>query len=597
MTVEFIESPEKKERGSWFDRLLERHLPGWAGRREVWRLKADEARFRRKLAGALEDELDRPPPEDDGPRELGAKGKGTGIFAGAKKDRGRSTWNPGTMSADAATNPDLEDLRDRTRDLLANDGSASGLKNMWVEQIVGEGLRPQSRPNWKRIPGMTESGARDFAEDAEWVYRRWAKAVDVTGLLDDCSMQHLVMHQVFSCGESFVLHRSVERGPSRPYSLALEAIEPDRVETPIGESANPLYSAGIKRRRVSGDKNTGGYYVPESYSIRTYHPGDMTVASLAPDWKEVPRYRKDGIHPLVSHLYRMERPEQSRGFPLIAPALDYFKDAKDYFQAETWAAKVAACWTLFITTPDPMGAAVRATASVREDGTRTELMRPGLVRWLSTGQKPEEFAPQRPTSQFESYVYAMQRMKGLALNMPYEQALLDFSKTNYSSGRMALTEVRRIYRRWQQWLVATFLNHVWVRLLEEAVLRGEIRAPNFMAYREEYARASWVGSGWSWVDPSKEVRADVDAYNANMTTLADLYAARGEDWEEKLEQRAREKKRMEELGLTAAEAAPSGAPPPGGPGGEEPEEEEPEDETEEEPEDDQGEEDESREAA
>ncbi|NLF32563.1 MAG: hypothetical protein GX591_16940, partial [Planctomycetes bacterium] len=53
------------------------------------------------------------------------------------------------------------------------------------------------------------------------------------------------------------------------------------------------------------------------------------------------------------------------------------------------------------------------------------------------------------------------------------------------------------------------------------------------------------------VDPAKEANAQATRLASNTTTLAAEYARQGKDWETELRQRAKEKKLMEELGLTA----------------------------------------------
>ena len=56
------------------------------------------------------------------------------------------------------------------------------------------------------------------------------------------------------------------------------------------------------------------------------------------------------------------------------------------------------------------------------------------------------------------------------------------------------------------------------------------------------------------MDPAKEAAAQAARLANNTTTLADEWAARGEDWRDKLRQRAEEKRAATELGLTEPDA-------------------------------------------
>ena len=69
-----------------------------------------------------------------------------------------------------------------------------------------------------------------------------------------------------------------------------------------------------------------------------------------------------------------------------------------------------------------------------------------------------------------------------------------------------------------------------------------------------WVRARWIAPGWSWVDPLKEVKASKEAIAGNISSLADEAAGQGKDWEEILEQRAREEQKRKELDLPATTA-------------------------------------------
>ena len=59
--------------------------------------------------------------------------------------------------------------------------------------------------------------------------------------------------------------------------------------------------------------------------------------------------------------------------------------------------------------------------------------------------------------------------------------------------------------------------------------------------------------GHEHVDPSKEATAQEKRLANNTTSLASEYAKQGKDWETELRQIAKERKLMEELGITSEE--------------------------------------------
>ena len=44
-----------------------------------------------------------------------------------------------------------------------------------------------------------------------------------------------------------------------------------------------------------------------------------------------------------------------------------------------------------------------------------------------------------------------------------------------------------------------------------------------------YLKHIWISSGWGWIDPLKEVKANQAAIDSNIDTLARVCAERGED--------------------------------------------------------------------
>jgi len=129
----------------------------------------------------------------------------------------------------------------------------------------------------------------------------------------------------------------------------------------------------------------------------------------------------------------------------------------------------------------------------------------------------------------------------------------DFSKTNYSSARAALLEAWRYFNSIRGWLQVHWCNPVFELWLEEAIDKGLVQAPDFEANRYAYTRSVWIGPGRGWVDPTKEAEAAEMRMANNLSTLERECAEQGLDWEEVLEQRAREKALLEELGLSMSE--------------------------------------------
>ena len=184
-------------------------------------------------------------------------------YKGASRSRLRSNWLPGHGSADEDLLPELSDIRERSRDLNRNDAHASGITGTMTVNVVGSGIRPQSRIDKESI-GMEESAQSTFQKQAEKCWKRWLPYADAGERMDFCEIQNLVDRQILENGEAIIMPLMLP-DKDRPYSLALQAIESDRLDTPPELRGDKSVRSGVK----VGDRGQ-----PLSYFIRKSHPGD-----------------------------------------------------------------------------------------------------------------------------------------------------------------------------------------------------------------------------------------------------------------------------------------------------------------------------------
>lgn len=463
-------------------------------------------------------------------------------YKGASKNRLRANWVPGGNSADQDILPELADLRERSRDLARNDGTAAGILSTINVNVIGRGIKPQSRMD-AGILGLDQEKVDMLQDQMENIWDEWTSQADAGERLDFYEIQAMVDRQVLENGEIFLVP-IMKDSLFRKLKTTYQIIEADRVSTPSDLNANKSIRSGIE---------LGKYGEPIAYYIKKSHPGDTSVGKAgykrndSSSYMRIPAIDGDTGKKKVYHMYCPTRPDQTRGVPFFAPVLTYFKDLADYFEAELVTARIAACFSIFITKDAAYEAAVADTASTNSAGQRIKEMEPGLFEYLLPGEKIESFSPNRPGGSFEPFVNRILRLISTALGLPYELVAKDFTQTNYSSARAALIEAIKYFIVRQAWMTRKLCQPVWEEVMEEAFLRGMFKAPDFYKKKRQYLKAVWIAPGSQWVDPLKEVQAHKEAMNGNIATLADVCAAQGKDWEEVMEQRARECKYQKEL--------------------------------------------------
>lgn len=460
-----------------------------------------------------------------------------GSYRGADKTRLRGSWWPGSGSADEDLLPDLATLRERSRDLNRNDAHAVGITTTVISNTVGTGIKPQSRVKTKKL-GISDEEAATFQEAAEDNWEKWCPYADAGNRMDFYEIQNLVDRQILENGEIILLPLMLD-DKSRPFSLAFDIVEADRLETPPDKRADKNIRYGVE----IGERGE-----PVAYHIRETHPGDLTLSRErgVKRYMRIPAVGETGRRN-VFHLYWVNRPGQTRGVPFFAPVMNYFKDLADYMEAELVAARVAACFAIFVKKDDNYAAALGNTAETNSKGQRLQELEPGMIDYLSPGEDISAFNPNRPGGQFEPFVDRILRAISTGLNLPYEIVAKDFSKTNYSSARAALLEARRYFMVRQAWLSRKLCQPAWDMLQEEAFLKNQLPAKTFYEKKSDWCRVRWIAPGWQWVDPVKEAKSSEMAIDIGISTLADEAASQGKDWEEILEQRGREVAKVKEL--------------------------------------------------
>lgn len=426
------------------------------------------------------------------------------------------------LSADGAMSPQVRRvLRSRSRYEVANNGFARGIVNTLANHVIGTGPRLQMLTDDADANRLIE---REFA--------RWAKATQLALKLWTMRVSQCESGEVFA-----VLSTNPQIDSA--VKLDLRLVEADRVSTP--------WQLQSDRRVVDGIRfDEFGNAV--SYAVLRSHPGELAGWSRDMAYDVLPAEA-------VLHLYRPERPGQSRGVPEITSSLSLFAMLRRYSLAVLSSAEQAALLGGVIYTDAPAD----VEAANVEAMDQIELDR-GTWMTLPYGWKVSQVRAEQPTTMYGDYTSKVLNEIARPLNMPFNIAMGNSAGYNYASGRLDHQSFFKAIRIDQCHVAATVLDRVLTTWLNEAVL-VEGLLPQWLrergAIEEVRYRTQWFWDGLEHVDPLKEANAQATRLGNNTTTLAAEYARQGLDWENELRQRAKERALMDELGLApAAVAAP-----------------------------------------
>jgi lambda family phage portal protein len=457
------------------------------------------------------------------------------MYHAAKVSRLTAGWVAGETSADAELHSSLRNLRSRSRQLVRDAGYAKRAKVVVVNNVIGPGVGFQgavSNRNGRLMDEVNDPIEREI--------EHWSRAENchTGGRLHLADFERQAMGQVFEAGECVVRLHLRAFGASR-VPLALEIIESERIADNFNQAPGP--QANRVRMGVEVDE----FDRPLAYWLRPGHPGDLHGTRA--NTERLLRVPADQI----LHLYVVDRWPQTRGEPWLHAAARKLNDLDGYSEAEIIAARNAACYMGFITSPDPDTPLTdERNATTGEAVTE---MAPGLIQRLNPGENFASYTPTRPNAAFDGFLRAVLREIAGAVGTSYESLSRDYSQSNYSSSRLALLDDRDLWRVLQSWWIRAFrapLHRLWMR---QAVYARAVPVPidEYVANPEKFEAARFKPRGWSWVDPTKEVAAYKEAVKAGFCTVADVIAATngGQDLEDVLKARRQELDLMADLDL------------------------------------------------
>lgn len=403
-------------------------------------------------------------------------------YVGASRSRRSMTgWSVSDGDADTDILPYIENLRERSRDLVRNNSVAGAAINTKVTSVVGTGLTLQSRIG-RDILNITDEHASEWETKTEAEWRLWANSCDFERVLDFEGLQELVFRSVLENGDTLVLS-PYKKFQGDAYGLKIQLVEADRIcNKGNAEDTNDL---------AGGVEKIGGS--PTKYHVLNGHPGERWSGTCS--WTIYDAFAADGRRNawLLFHKIRIG---QTRGVPDLAPVIEDIKQLGRYKEAELMATVVSALFTVFVKTESGLGGDF---SDLKDEVGASALdkdikLGSGMIVDLAEGEDIVTANPGRPNPAFDAFVSAATREIGARLELPYEVLTKHFS-SSYSAARAALLEAWRYFQNRRKWLADSFCRPVYELFLTEAVAEGRIVAPGFLS-GDPLLRQAWLGSDW-----------------------------------------------------------------------------------------------------
>jgi len=230
----------------------------------------------------------------------------------------KNHWlNADNMSARASISPAVRRvIRIRSRYEAENNSWYAGILRTAVNHIVGKGPRLQV------LTADPEANKR-----LESAFCKWCKSIQFADKL------RTAVEAYWRDGEVFMMR--AERPRNYPMMLDLRTFETEQVASPYKGSilADPFIDDGIRFDQQTNELE---------FHLYDHHPGgNVPVSTLNGRWYSSRE---------VLHLFRAERPGQTRGLPRATPSLPMLPIMRRHHSASLNLAESAANWGMYLKT-------------------------------------------------------------------------------------------------------------------------------------------------------------------------------------------------------------------------------------------------------
>ncbi len=483
-----------------------------------------------------------------------------------------ANWFPQIRSPDAEINENRDLMVARARDLVRNDGWASGAINRLLDAMIGSNFFPIPMPNHQALarrfgPAFDKQWAREFQSVAISEFKVWAGdpgECDSTGQQTFAQQMHTLARAKLTEGDNLGMldwdQDRVEAGLSN-YATCILGIDTDRLSNPLNNIDSADRRGGVQ---IDGRGKPLGYHIREAHQYDPYN----TVKSIT--WVYYPRFTRWG-RPVIVHDFDRDRWNEHRGVGILHSVLARFRMLSRFDQTSLQANVIRAVLGFFMTSardPDTAQDALEASGGSANDefyqGLATALLdqqpvRVGGVRVpiLPPGEKVQTVAGGGQATDHKVFAGSMLRGISSATLQADPEVSNDFSEMNYSSFRGAQAQAWKSLIRRRDSFAAGTARPYYGAWLEEMTERffAEIMpasAPRdvFQQARGLFTAARWIGPGKGWTDPVKERQGEVLGLDAAFGTLEDTCAdIEGAWWEDRLDQREIETQAFKDRGL------------------------------------------------
>lgn len=443
-------------------------------------------------------------------------------YAAARRNNQNANWSVMPTGANYETRISLAALIARSRQASRDDPHLSKFLNLTVSNVIGpKGIRLQANARGK--DGKLDIELNKMVEE-QWRIWNYAENCTMSGKLDWIGVQTLAITQVERDGAFLI---EIVDGVDNPFGVSLKTWDVTWLDFMYNETL-PNGNRIIMSIEVDNDHRPIAYWL-------TTPPTEITFTNHRDRRRtRIPAER-------MIHAFRvLDDESQVHGVPKFKAVLLTAKNFHAYVEGVIQSARMAANIPFFFKQSVTDGAEFTGAENPETGAEMIPLMDVSnmALNAIPPGWERDEYDPKQPTQNHAAFTKTILMEMAAGLGIPYFYLAGDMEAVNFSSSRVGLDDARDMWRGDQNFIATKLCRRVFNVWLRSALLTGALDIT--LEQYKELQNPTWRARGWKYIDPTKDITADVTALENNLATYTDILAERGEELSDFLERRKAE---------------------------------------------------------
>lgn len=430
-------------------------------------------------------------------------------YAAGRVNRLNQNWTTQPNGANYEMRQSLRVLRARARQSARDNSHFKKFLSMTRSNLIGPG-GIQLQSNARKQDGTLDVKVNREVE-AQWKLWGRPETCTLSGRLDWLAVQRLIVTQLARDGEFLVQKVRAKNA----FGFALKVWDVNWLDEMYNVTA-PNGNRIIMSVELDGDDRPVAYWLTTPASEITFSQRRERHRTRVP--------ATEIVHGFLS----FDDESQVRGVTWFAAAMLDGKNLQGYREGVIMSARVGANTFGFVTQEGTDGEEYIGEDESGQPIAPVMDVSPLAINVLEKGQSFTQFDPKQPTQNHAEFDNSILLTLAAGLDVCGFELSGDMTQVNFSSARVGKDESRDIWRGLQDFVSTTLCRDIFHAWASEAFLSGALR----LTAREfaQIQNPDWRARGWKYIDPTKDIAADVDRLRNRLTTPSMVLAEQGIDY-------------------------------------------------------------------